>query len=67
MTKGGEIIIFVNSHPPFDVHRQYLDVSMIDLQARFRCFAVEFFTVLFISRKSRSIIIGFYLHKAIGS
>ena len=40
MTKGREIIIFVKSQPPFDVHRQYLDVSLIDLQARvsrFRC------------------------------
>ena len=40
MTKGRDIIIFVNSQPPFDVHRQYLDVSLIDLQAkvsRFRC------------------------------
>ena len=27
MTKGREIIIFVKSQPPFDVHRQYLDVS----------------------------------------
>ena len=40
MTKGGEIIIFVKSQPPFDAHRQYLDVSLIDVQARvsrFRC------------------------------
>ena len=39
MTKGREIIVFVKSQPPFDVHRQYLDVSLIDLQAtvsRFR-------------------------------
>ena len=34
VTKGREIIIFVKSQPPFDVHRQYLDVSLIDLQAR---------------------------------
>ena len=40
MTKGREIIIFVKSQSPFDVHRQYLDVSLTDLQARvsrFRC------------------------------
>ena len=40
MTKGKEIIIFVKSLPPFNVHQQYLDVSLIDLQARvsrFRC------------------------------
>ena len=41
MTKGKDIIIFVKSQPPFDVHRQYLDVFCpIDLQARvsrFRC------------------------------
>ena len=28
MTKERKIIIFVKSHPPFDVHRQYLDVSL---------------------------------------
>ena len=40
MAKEREIIIFVKSQPPFDVHQQYLDVSLIDLQARvsrFRC------------------------------
>ena len=40
MTKGREIIIFANRQPPFDVDRQYLDVSLIDSQARvskFRC------------------------------
>ena len=26
-------IIFAKSQPPFDVHRQHLDVSLIDLQA----------------------------------
>ena len=41
MTKGRDIIIFANSQPSFDVHRQYLDVSLIDSQAR--GFAVEFF------------------------
>ena len=38
MTKGRKIIMFVKSQP--DVHRQYLNVSGIDLQARvsrFRC------------------------------
>ena len=34
MTKGRGIIIFAKSQPLFDVHRQYLDVSLIDLQAR---------------------------------
>ena len=40
MTKGREIIIFAKGQPPFDVHRQYLDVSLTDSQARvsrFRC------------------------------
>ena len=40
MTKGREITIFVKNQPPFDVHPQYLDVSVIDLQdrvSRFRC------------------------------
>ena len=61
MTKGREIIIFAKSQPPFDVHRQYLDVSLIDSQARVSGLAVEFFTVLLVSRKSSSIIIDFYL------
>ena len=30
MTNRKEIIISVKSQPPFDVHRQYLDVSLID-------------------------------------
>ena len=34
MTKRIDIIIFVKSQPPFDAHRQYPDVSLIDLQAR---------------------------------
>ena len=63
MTKGREIIIFAKSQPPFDIHRQYLDVSLIDSQARFRGFPVEFFTVLSISRKSSSIFIGFTFKK----
>ena len=66
MTKGREIIIFAKSQPLFDVHRQYLDVSLTDSQ-EFQGFAVEFFTVLWISRKSNSIIIAFYLYKAIGT
>ena len=32
MAKGREIIIFAKSQPPFDVHRQYLDVSLLDSQ-----------------------------------
>ena len=71
MTKGREIIIFVKSQLPFDVHRQYLDVSLIDLQARisreFEGFALEFFTALLMSRKPSSIIIDFYLLKAIST
>ena len=46
VTKGREIVIFAKSQPPFDVHRQYLGVSLTDLQARvsrlrcriFQCF-----------------------------
>ena len=40
VTKGREITIFVKSQSPFNVHRQYHEVSLIDLQARvsrFRC------------------------------
>ena len=43
MTKGREIIIFVKSQPPFDVHRQYLDVSLIGLQARVSRFRSRIF------------------------
>ena len=32
MTKGREIIIFAKSQPPFDVHGQYLNVSITDSQ-----------------------------------
>ena len=50
LTKGREIIFLINSQPPFDIHRQYLDVSLMDLQARVsRFFALEFFTALLIS------------------
>ena len=53
VTKGREIIIFVKSQPPFDLHRQYLDVSLVDLQTRvsrfrsqiFQCF-VDFWKIL---------------------
>ena len=73
MTKGREIIIFVKSKPHFDVHRQYLDVSMIDLQARvsrfscriFHCF-VDFSKILlnyhrFLSLKSYRLMIFLHL------
>ena len=57
MTKGREIITFVKSQPPFDVHRQYLDVSLIDLQARvlrFRCRIFHcFFFFLFLGNLAR--------------
>ena len=43
MTKGREIIIFVKSQPPFDVHGQYLDVSLIDLQVRVARFQSRIF------------------------
>ena len=43
MTKGREIIIFVKSQLPFDVHRQYLNVSLIDLQARVLRFCCRIF------------------------
>ena len=49
MTKGRKIIIFGKSQPPFDVHRQHLDVSQIDLQARVSRFRCRNFSVLLIS------------------
>ena len=39
MTKEREIIVFVKSQPPFDVHRQYLNVS---LRLEFQGFAANF-------------------------
>ena len=35
MIKRREIIISAKSQPPFGVHRQYLDVSLIDFPDRF--------------------------------
>ena len=61
MTKRREILIFVKSQAPFDVHRQYLEVSVIDSEARVSRFRCRIFHCFFISRKSSSIIIGFYL------
>ena len=61
MTKERKIIIFLKSQPPFDTHQQYLDVFLIDLQARVLRFRCRIFTVLLVSRKSSSIIIGLYL------
>ena len=52
MTKGRDIIIFAKSQPSFDVHRQYLDVSLLDLQAgvsRFRCRIFHFFILLILT------------------
>ena len=43
MTKGREVIIFVKSQAPFDVHRQYLDVSLIDLLTRVSRFRSRIF------------------------
>ena len=51
MTKRIEIIIFEKSQPPFDIHRQYFDVSMIDLQARISRFRCQI--VLLISRNNK--------------
>ena len=73
MTKERKIIIFERSQPPFDVHRQYLDVSLIDLKARvsrfrcriFHCF-VDFLTICldyhrFLSLKSYWLMIFLHL------
>ena len=65
MTKGRNIKnYFVKSQPLFDVHRQYLWMFLINLQAevsRFRCRI--FFTVLLIFSKFSSIIIGFIIYQ----
>ena len=57
VTKGREIIIFVKSQPPFDAHRQCLEVSLRDLQAKVSRFRCRTFTVLLIYRKSSSVFI----------
>ena len=63
MTKGSEIIIFVRVNCPL----MYTDnISAFFCQIHrleFPGFAVEFFTVLLISQKSSSIIIGFIFDK----
>ena len=62
VTKGKSIINLVKSQPLFDVHRQYLWMFLIDLQAevsRFHCRI--FITVLLIFSKFSSVRIGFYL------
>ena len=61
MIKGREVIIFVKCQPPFDVHQQYLDVSLIDLQA------VEFFIVLLISRKSPRRLSSVFIFKKVSA
>ena len=43
VTKGREIIIFVKSQPLFDIHRQYLEVFLIDLQAKVSGFRSRIF------------------------
>ena len=43
MTKGREIIISAKSQPLFDVDPQYLDVSLIDSQARVLRFTCQIF------------------------
>ena len=46
MTKGRDTLIFAKSQPPFDVHRQYLDVSLTDSQARVSRFRCRIFSLL---------------------
>ena len=41
--KRKSIITFVKSQPPYDVHRQYVDVSLVDLQARVSRFRSRIF------------------------
>ena len=43
MTKGREIIIFAKSQPLIDINRQYVDVSLIDSQARASRFCCRIF------------------------
>ena len=47
MTKGREIIIFEKSQPPFDAHRQYLDVSLTDSQASSSKVSLSNFSLFF--------------------
>ena len=46
-TKGKGIIIFAKSQPPFDVHRQYVDVSLTDSHARVSRFRGRIFHYFF--------------------
>ena len=61
VTKGRNIINFVKSKPLFDIHRQYLQTFLIDLQpevTRFRCRIFHCFASFL---KFSSIIIRFHL------
>ena len=46
MTKGREITNFAKSQPFFDVHRQYLEVSLTELQAKVSRFRFRIFQCL---------------------
>ena len=63
VTKGRDIINFVNCQPLFDVHWQYLWTFLTDLQAeasRFRCRIFHYFAYF---SKFSSIIISFIFYK----
>ena len=45
VTKGRQVIIFAKSQAPFDEHRQYLDVFLIDSQARVSRFWLSNFSL----------------------
>ena len=63
MTKGRNIIIFVNSQPLFDVHRQFLQTFLIDLQAEVSRFLCRIFTVFLFSQNLARLSSVFIFYK----
>ena len=62
MTKGRNIKNFVKSKPPFDVHRQYLQTFLTDLQAAVLRFRWRIFYCLF-SQNLAPLSSGFIFYK----
>ena len=61
MTKGRNIKNFIKYQPLFEVHRQYLQMFLIDLQAEESRLRSRIFHGFAYFLKFSSIVIGFYL------
>ena len=61
MTKGHKIENFARSQLLFDVHRQYLQTFLIDLQPEVSRLSLSNFSLFAFFSEFSSIIIGFYI------